>query len=467
MRSLSVRLLILTAFFVMLIEVFVFVPSVAKFRVDWLGDRLNAAHLAMLALDAAPDRAVGEMLKTELLGQVGAYNVLVRRGGARLVLDGAAPPRIDETIHLAAQGPWEFVLDAVEVFFHSENRIIRVMAPSPADSAVEIELVLDEAPLRRDMLEFGWRVFLLSVVISLVTASLVYFSLHWMLVGPMRRITDSMTAFSEKPEDVRRVIQPSGRSDEIGTAERQLAAMQNGLRASLAQKTHLAALGTAVAKINHDLRGVLSTALLVSDHLENSDDAEVRKLAPTIISSIERAVSLCGQTLDYAGSNDNRIARQHFPLHALVTEIKALIEAPADNGATIENRAPDSFQVYGDREQVFRILSNLCRNAAEAGATGIAISARAVPDGAEIDIRDDGPGLPQRARERLFEPFEGSARAGGTGLGLAIARELAEGHGGSLDLVSTDEDGTLFRLCLPLDTNNHTDVTQPDSVDGA
>ena len=465
MRSLSARLLFLTVFFVMLTEVFVFVPSVAKFRVDWLEARLSAAHLAMLALDAAPDRAVGEMLKTELLSQVGAHNVLVRRGGARLVLDGFAPPRIDKTFNLADQGPWEIVLDALEVYFQSENRVIRVLSPSLADPAVEIELVLDEAPLRREMLGFGWRIFQLSVVISLVTASLVYLSLHWMLVRPMRRITASMTAFSERPEDVRRVIRPSGRTDEVGIAERQLAAMQNGLRAALNQKAHLAALGTAVAKINHDLRGVLSTALVVSDHLEESDDPEVRKLAPTVISSIERAVALCGQTLDYAGADHREVRRQRFPLHPLVTEIKTMMEAP-ENGVTVENRTADAFHVDGDRDQIFRILDNLCRNAAEAGATSITVSAQATPSGVEIEIRDNGPGLPPRAQEKLFQPFEGSARSGGTGLGLAIARELAEGHGGTLELVSTGAAGTLFRLSLPLDTNSHSAVRQPDSKGG-
>ncbi|MBE9558993.1 MAG: HAMP domain-containing histidine kinase [Proteobacteria bacterium] len=466
MHSLSARLLVLTVFFVMLTEVFIFVPSVAKFRVDWLGARMNAAHLAMLAFDAAPDRAVGEMLKSELLSQIGAHNVMVRRGGARLVLDGAAPPHIDATFNLADQGPWEMVYDALDVYFQADNRVIRVLSPSPADKAIQIELVLDEAPMRADMLGFGGRILMLSVVISLVTATLVYFSLHWMLVRPMRRITESMTAFSEKPEDARRIIRPSKRTDEIGTAERQLAAMQHGLRAALTQKDHLAALGTAVAKINHDLRGALSSALLVSDSLEGSDDPEVRKLAPVVINSIERAVALCSQTLDYAGGAEKEVKRQRFQLHPLVAEIKMAMEAPEESPVVFENRTLDAFLIDGDRDQVHRILGNLCRNAAESGATGITVSGKPASNGVEIDIRDNGPGLPPRALEKLFQPFEGSARAGGTGLGLAIARELAQGHGGDLTLVSSDASGTLFRLSLPLDTDIHSVVSLADSGGG-
>jgi signal transduction histidine kinase len=454
MHSLSARLLILTAFFVMLIEVLVFVPSVAKFRIDWMMAKVNAAHLAMLALDAAPDRAVGQMLKSELLSQVGAHNVLVRRGGARLVLDGAAPAHIDDSYYLAGQGPLDKIVDAMLVFLSSEPRLIRVISPSPANPEVEIELVLDETALRNSMIGFGWRIFLLSVLISVVTASLVYLSLHWLLVRPMRRITESMTAFSEKPEDFRRTLKPSARNDEIGTAERQLAAMQVGLRTALTQKAHLAALGTAVAKINHDLRGVLSSALVVSDRLEQSDDPEVRKLAPTVIASIERAVALCSQTLDYAGGNDRVLHRERFPLHPLVEEIEVLAKSDGVAETRLKNETPAGLLLDGDRDQIFRILQNLVRNAAEAGATDIIISAETAQGHVGIDIHDNGPGLAPRAQEKLFQPFEGSARAGGTGLGLAISRELAEGHGGTLELVSTGAEGTLFRLSLPLDAGD-------------
>ncbi len=454
MHSLSARLLILTAFFVMLVEVFVFVPSVARYREDWLGARLSAAHLAMLALDAAPDRAVGEMLRAELLSQVGAHLVLVRRGGASLVLGGSDPPEVSATYRLADDDPWDLIVDALAVYTHGGGRTIRVLSPSPADPGIEIDLVLDEDPMRRDMLAFGMRIFLLSVVISVATAGLVYLSLQWLLVRPMRRIADSMNAFSENPEDVRHVIRPSGRRDEIGRAERQLAAMQDGLRAALTQKAHLAALGIAVAKINHDLRGMLSSALVVSDRLETSEDPEVRRLAPTLIDAIDRAVALCGQTLAYAGSGRAEARRERFQLRPVAAEIGATLEAPGGGAVAVENAIPEDCPVEGDRDQIFRILGNLCRNAAEAGATGIELSAAAAAGSVAVDVRDNGPGLAPRAREKLFQPFEGSARAGGTGLGLAISRELARAHGGDLTLVSSDRAGTHFRLSLPRDEAN-------------
>ncbi len=451
MHSLSARLLILTVFFVMLCEVLIFAPSVSGFRLDWLNRKLDNARLAMMVLDAAPNRAVGDLLKAELLARVGAHAMIVRRGGIRIVLSGDTPPAVAESFYLSDQGPLEQIVDAFAVYARTGGRVIRIFSALPGDPSVVMEIILDEAPLRAEMIGFGWRIFLLSLVISFVTAALVYLSLQLFLVRPMRRITAKMVEFRQNPEDRRRIIAPSNRRDEIGTAERELAGMQRGLRAALAQKAHLAALGTAVAKINHDLRGILTSALLVSDRLETIDDPKVRQLAPTLVQSIERAAALCGQTLDYVGQDQPESKRVRFPLHPLVREIETAFEA-ADSGFALENNIIDALQVLGDRDQVFRMLNNLARNAVEAGATTVTVGAGPQDDFMEIDVTDNGPGLPPRAQDKLFQPFEGSARAGGTGLGLAIARELARGHGGDLVLISTGADGTRFRIRLPLDT---------------
>ncbi len=451
MHSLSARLLILTVFFVMLSEVLIFLPSVSGFRLEWLNKKLDNARLAMMVLDAAPNRAVGDLLKAELLARVGAHAMIVRRGGIRIVLSGDTPPAVAESFYLSDQGPLEQIADAIAVYARTEGRVIQIFSALPEDPSVVMEIILDEAPLRAEMIGFGWRIFLLSLVISFATATLVYLSLQMFLVRPMRRITAKMVEFSQNPEDRRHIIAPSGRRDEIGTAERELAGMQRGLRAALAQKAHLAALGTAVAKINHDLRGILTSALLVSDRLETVDDPKVRRLAPTLVQSIERAAALCGQTLDYVGQDQPETKRVRFPLHPLVREIETTFEA-ADGGFSLVNDIIDALQVLGDRDQVFRMLNNLARNAVEAGATTVTISAGPQDSYMEIDVTDNGPGLPPRAQDKLFQPFEGSARAGGTGLGLAIAREMARGHGGDLVLISTGADGTRFRIRLPVDT---------------
>lgn len=449
MNSLSSRLLILTIFFVMVAEVFIFVPSIARFRQAWLTEKLGLAHLAILAVDAAPDRSVSEMMRHELLDHVGASGMSVRRGGARVVLSFEQPPPVSASFDIANATIIDLMADAFATLLRPEDRAIRVIGASPKNPSVEIELVLHEAPLRDAMVAFAWRILGLSIMISLITATLVYLALHWLIVLPMRRITDNLITFRENPEDARSGIVASERRDEIGTAQRELAGMQSRLRATLAQRAHLAALGTAVAKVNHDLRGILASALLLSDRLATIDDPEVRRVTPTLFSAIQRAVDLCSRTLDFVGQDQPELKRTQFALRPLVDDVgktSALIE---NDSFTFENSVSGDIQPSADREQLFRILSNLVRNAVEAGATTVSVDARPHNKWLYINVLDNGPGLPPRAREKLFMPFEGSARAGGTGLGLAISRELARGHGGDLTLVKSDKNGSGFRISLP------------------
>jgi signal transduction histidine kinase len=451
MHSLSSRLLVLTIFFVMVAEILIFVPSIARFREAWLIEKLGLAHLAILAVDAAPDRSVSEVMRRELLNHVGAIGLSVRRGGARLVVSVEQPPPVSDSFDIEDASIMDLISDALATLLSTSDRVIRVVGPSPRNPAVSIEMVLHERPLHQAMTAFAVRIFGLSIVISLITAMLVYLSLQWLMVRPLRRLTENMIAFREDPENAGRVAAPTERRDEIGTAQRELAGMQERLRATLAQRAHLAALGTAVAKINHDLRGILASALLLSDRLAGVDDPEVRRVTPALFKSIQRAVDLCSRTLDFVGQDQPGLDRSRFPLRELVQDVERVIALPDAAANPVKNGVEDGIQLNADREQIFRTLANLLRNAVEAGATAVLVSAKGNGQWVEIDVADNGPGLPPRAREKLFRPFEGSARAGGTGLGLAIARELMRGHGGDLTLMETTKDGTRFRIVLPRD----------------
>lgn len=329
--------------------------------------------------------------------------------------------------------------------------ILRVIGRSPKDPSVLIEVVLDETPLRAELYDYSQRILVLSLIISLVTAIMVYLSLHWLLVRPMRRLTTSMTEFAAAPENPEKVMVPSRRSDEVGVAERQLRAMQKGLRDALRQRARLAAVGEAVAKINHDLRNMLSTASLVSDRLTDTTDPEVKRVTPMLVRAIDRAVVLCTDTLDFTRNEAIEPKKMKLKLRAVIEDVGSALPLEVDGGsAKFDNKVEPDFEVMADRGQLFRALSNLGANALEAGAGVLVFSACAKNGSVSIDVIDDGPGLPKVAREHLFEPFSGSARSGGTGLGLAITRELAQAHGGDLKLVSSSGKGTVFRIVLPL-----------------
>ena len=451
-ESLSARLLLLTIAFVMLAEVLIYAPSIGRFRLVYLEERLAAAHLAILALEATPDQMIGEDLKRELLDHVGAYSVgLTRPGAGKLMLMVTTPGPVDASYDLREASFFGLIGDAFMTLMDDGGRILRVVGVSPKDRKTLVEVVLEEAPLRRQMLGYSERILALSLVISLFTAALVYLSLHLLMVRPMRRITESMARFRDDPEDASRIIKPSARSDEVGVAQRELAEMQEGLRGALRQRARLAALGAGITKISHDLRNILATARLVSDRLVESEDPEVRRTAPTLLSAIDRAVNLCAQTLNFTSEGAPAVDLSRFDLGELVREVGASLPEQLNGQATWHSLIEENFEVSADREQLHRVLSNLGQNAVQAGATKVEVAARRDDDRFVIDVTDNGPGLSPRARAHLFKPFAGSSHPGGTGLGLAIARELMRAHGGDVQLERSTSEGTSFRLILPAD----------------
>jgi signal transduction histidine kinase len=224
--------------------------------------------------------------------------------------------------------------------------------------------------------------------------------------------------------------------------------MQETVRQALGQRARLAALGTAVTKINHDLRNILATARLVTDGLTASTAAEVRKVAPRLLDAIDRAIGLCSRTLDFSREGAPPFAPSRFPLRPLIDEIVPGL-AMAEDALSIEIDIPANLAVKADRDQLYRVFLNLARNSVEAGSRRLRFSAARDDGTIAIDIADDGPGLAPRARDNLFRPFAASARPGGNGLGLAIARELMRLHGGDLSLVASTGAGTTFRVTMP------------------
>ena len=453
--GLSGKLLLLTILFVMVAEVLVFVPSVSNFRRQWLMSRLEDAQIAALAAEAAPGGQLPKALRDKLLQSVKVKAVAVKGADSRrLILEQDMPAEIDASYDLRNAAWLDLITDALMVFGESGNRVIRVVGQPGFESGEFIEVVMEEAPLRTAMLRYGLNILGLSILISIITAALVYLTLDALLVKPMTRLTWNIVRFSERPEDPTRIIVPSGRRDEIGTAERELSAMQAELAGTLNQKSRLAALGLAVSKISHDLRNMLSSAQLLSDRLSTVRDERVQQLVPKLLASLDRAIRLCARTLDFGQAQEVPPRRKLFPLAPLVAEVGDALDLPRPERIEWKADIDAEIKVDADRDQLYRVLSNLCRNAVQAleseGDSGGEIVIAAWREGSVtvIEVRDSGPGVAERARARLFEAFQSVARKGGTGLGLAIAAELVTAHGGQIALVD-NEGGATFRVIIP------------------
>lgn len=455
--GLSGKLLVLTILFVMVAEVLIYVPSIANFRNTWLSDRIGSAQTAALVLEAAPDAMVPPELELDLLARVGAYTVAHKRGEARRLLAiNDMPPTVEAHADVRETEVLNSILAAFDTLLHGEGRTLRVLGDAPLDGDF-IEIVMDETPLRNAMLAYSINILTLSIIISVITAALVYFALNWLLVRPMRRVTENMVRFSENLEDASRIIEPSPRGDEIGVAERELSAMQRQLVDTLAQKSRLAALGLAVSKINHDLRNLLSSAQLIADRVGTVRDPLVQRLVPKLVRTLDRAATFCANTLKYGSARELPPQRRPFRLAPLIDDIGDTLDLAGHPSIRYVNAVEPDLEIDADPDQMFRVLMNLARNSVQAletrggkdgGHDMIRLSARRDGSVVTVEVADTGPGVSAEARAHLFRAFHGSTRSGGIGLGLAIAAELVRAHGGNIRLA----EGTLgatFAIDIP------------------
>jgi signal transduction histidine kinase len=456
--GLSSKLLVLTILFVMLAEILIYVPSIANFRLNWLSDRLAAAHTAALVLDAAPSGMVPESLAKQILKSIGARAVAMKMGDQRrLLASSVVPSKIDQDIDMRDMSWWRATMDAFDtLLFCMPADVMRVVGPAPMAGDF-LEIILDETPLRNAMLKFSGNILLLSLAISGITAMLVYIALNYLLVRPMRRITANMVAFRADPENHSLIISESGRRDEIGTAEEELAAMQRELASMLNQKNRLAALGLAVSKINHDLRNLLASAQLFSDQLSNLPDPKVQRFAPKLMRALERAIAFCQSTLSYGAAQEAPPDRKTIEVEPLIEEVHEALGLGLDVPVRWIVAVERGLTMEADHDQLFRVLVNVARNAMQAlearGARDpvrdqIRITGRREGSVLVIEVSDTGPGVPEKARAHMFQAFQGSTRPGGSGLGLAIAAELVRAHGGDIRLVPGTI-GATFSITIP------------------
>jgi signal transduction histidine kinase len=455
--GLSGKLLALSIVFVMLGELLIFLPSIANYRIQVMKTRIAQAEIAAMAVEAAPDMLLSESLRAELLKGAGVTAVAVKKDGAsRLVLQGIDETSVAERFDLRPGMYYNTLGDAIATLFRTQDRSIMVQDYPPNMSGDLIEVAMREEPLRQAMFGYGLNILALSAILSLIVAGLIYSALNRALVKPMRHLSANMVAFGDNPEDASRIINPSGRKDEIGMAETELESMQSQLQSLLRQKAHLANLGLAVSKVSHDLRNMLTTAQLLSDRLATVDDPTVKRFAPKLFNSLDRAINFLNATLKYGRAEEQVPRRERLDLLEVADEVCEQMQLQAGAGTRVTNLVSPATQVDADREHLNRILTNLVRNAVQAIANAkqntsglVTISASRRSGATEIRVDDNGPGIPKQVQPKLFEAFQSADSQGGTGLGLAIAAELVRAHQGTIALLSTGNRGTSLLVTIP------------------
>jgi signal transduction histidine kinase len=457
--GLASRVLLLNTAFVIVAAMLIYVPAISTFRDYWLRNRLSAAYTAALVLDAAPHAMVPPELEQQLLENVGARLIVLSKHGTKQILAAGELPEAVNEVYDFRDPAYLPVPEAIDTLLAPPGRVITILGEAPSGGE-SIAVTMDEAPLSRALKAYSLRLLAVTLFMSMIVAILATLAIHFMVLRPVRRLTDNLMEFAANPEaSARRGALPAGGSHEIAHAEEELAIMQDSLARELHEKKHLAALGLAVAKINHDMRNMLTSAQLLSDRLANVDDPLAQRVAPKLVATLDRAIRFCQATLAYGRAVDDPPSLARFSLRVLAAEVIELVRLEARGEIAFVNSVPADFEIIADREQLFRVLMNLVRNSTEALANTkeeehpkrITVNAWLADKTVFIEVTDTGPGVPQAAREKLFTPFS-SSRSGGSGLGLVIAADLVRGHGGDIMLVTPDGNGafgTTFRITLP------------------
>jgi signal transduction histidine kinase len=449
-RGLSSKILIIAIVLMLLGQLLIFIPSLARYRSSYLDQRVVVVQLATTAAQSTTGDAATADLAQHMLDEGGVLSASARYGEVSAQLGPRLKP--ERVFDLRQLGFVRDVADTFETMLIGKNRLIGVKAVSPIDPNVVIDLVIYEDPMRQALRVYAGRAFLLSLVISAVVCALLFWTLQRLFVVPMAALTRSMARFRGRPEDISRDPPDTGRLDEVGFVEREFASMRDDVRQALAHKQRLAALGAAVAQITHDLRNILSSAVLLSDRLEISQDPVAKEVGPRLITALDRAIRLCTEARAFAHGSRRTPQRTQFELLPLVTEVRDTLAASGLAAGAWSIEVPEGLNVLADRDELFRVLLAIVRTAHESfGETGGHIDIVAQPGerATFIYVTDNGPGIPEEKRADLFETFVSADRAGGGGLSLVVCREIMRAHGGDIELVGSRPGKTTFRLVLP------------------
>ncbi|HEX5776748.1 MAG TPA: sensor histidine kinase, partial [Caulobacteraceae bacterium] len=352
--GLSARLLVLTALFVSLAGMLMLPPALAAFEEQWLLDRVRAAELASLATEVSPDGKVTRQLSEQLLDGAGVVSVALQEDGMRrLVLAAPRSMRTPYLVDLREQNPESWLAAPFNTLFGGKGRMVRVIAEPRFRSGEFVEIVTPDEPLRQELLAYLIRLLGVMAFASVLAGMLVYISLNTFLVRPMQRITRAMERFRADPEDPRARVQPSGRADEIGRAEAELGRMQTDLLAALQSRARLAQLGEAVAKINHDLRNMLTSAQIASERLAQSGDPAVAQALPRLETALNRAISLASDVLAYGRTTEPEPEARAVPLLEAL-EVAAEDAGLSRSGVRLEAEVASTELVRADPDQLHR-----------------------------------------------------------------------------------------------------------------
>src|SRR6218665_1890513 len=228
--GLSVKIIATIIFVILAVEVIIYLPSAANFRMSWLEDRLRVGIVAARVLDAVPDiMALPRELTDRLLNSAGATAIVYRREGQSqlLELEEARMPRQAVTIDMRLRDPLTVIGGVLDPLVFGGDRTLRIIGEGDAEDSEDslVEVLMPEQPLRLELLIYSRNTFVISLIVALMTAVVLYLFVSRILIAPIRRLSENMLNYRKAPENASLIIAATPRRrDEIGILEQELAA---------------------------------------------------------------------------------------------------------------------------------------------------------------------------------------------------------------------------------------------------
>jgi signal transduction histidine kinase len=276
----------------------------------------------------------------------------------------------------------------------------------------------------------------LAIVVVFVTLLSVY-SVRW-IIAPLSSVAAAAHSFGRSPDD--NPIVSRGGPREIAQVADALNDMRTRIRALLDERTRM------LAAISHDLRTPLTRLRLRAERIADQD------LRDGMLHEITLVTRMLDETLHYLREDVRSERASRIDLPSVLQTICAEF---ADVGHAVSYEGPAHLTWTCRPSGLKRAISNVVDNAVKHGSA-VTVALRAGDDGTiEIDVADDGPGIPSSLREKVFDPFfkgddaRTSAKRSGFGLGLSIAHDIVKGHGGEIDLLDRTPRGLIVRMSLP------------------
>jgi signal transduction histidine kinase len=412
------------------------------------GGENNSKELGFLAVGYQVDSSVAQQLALE------AGNQIVLATGNALIAstlpakdEAAMQRKLFESDRQVAPESREVALDADT--YAVSSVLLHGALPSPVRCYVLMAL----SPVKTFLLHLNRTIFILGGT-AILFGALLFGFVSQKITKPLDNLVAGVRALAAG--DYSYSITPEG-SSEVAELSTAFAKMRGELLASQQQQIEterIAALGRAASSISHDLRHYLAAVVANAEFLYEADALKLDK--DEIYHEIKTASTQMTDLIDSLrelAHQGSAISPEPTSLNPILRRaIEAVKVRPEFRHRTISLISDDEVEGSFDSKKLERVFFNLILNACEATPNGegrVTVNVQTKPETFEIRVSDQGPGVPENVRGKLFDPFVSSGKPNGTGLGLAIVSKIVNDHGGSATVERTSAAGTVMLVKLP------------------